>query len=767
MKPNGLTKSKYPQSIFISPDASLDGFSIREILATMWRRKSIPLSTIAVLTLLTAVILQLVTPTYTGKALVKLNNREHNVVNIDSAISGLSSDAETIVSEIQVIRSRSLAQKVITELGLNHDPDFNHALSEESNGQSQKSGEATILTSLYKKAGAFFGHFMPINKINPKLLRGYSEEEYEQQMEWSRLVDYFLENLDVWQIQESYVIAVEFKAKQPVMATRITNKLVDLYIKHQLDTKSEATDQAISWLNKKVSEQQKSVEKSDTAVEVFRRDSGLLQGKEGNLIAQQISQINSQLILAEATLTESLLRFEQIGNHSGSRGSIESSSEILQSVIIQRLREQEVSLQRNIAEYSTEYGKLHPKMVNLIASLRNMQYKINREEQKIVKSLKNEVEIAESRVSSLQNSLNELKAQIAESNEEDVQLKALEREAEADHLLLNNFLSRFKEISSQEGTDIHYPDATIISRANLPVKPSFPKKIPILILSIVASGLVGLLLVFFAEHMEAGFRSGEQIEKLTGIPSLGFIPLIKGLAKHKMTSPSFFVTQPRSTFSQAINSLRWNIQLSTEHRPAKTILITSSQAQEGKTTIAVSLAKKYALAGKKALIIDADCYMPSVGNHFKMKNTRGGLIDVLLNKQVLEDVIKNDKKTGIDILLNGKPKANPTNILASKRFFRLLKTLATQYDIIILDSSPVLATSDAIILSQKVDTTLFVVRWATTNQKAVTLSLHKLIKTDSHLAGIILSMVDVEKYSQYNYGDSGSYVGLLKSYYET
>lgn len=758
MKDNGLTEQTHNNNPPLSTETPLEGFSLREISSTIWRQKSIVIYTIIVLTLLTVIILQFITPLYTSKAIIMLKNREQNVAKLDAAISGLAINDETIISEIEVIHSRSLVRKVIVELGLKHNPDFNKALITIKEQQQEKDNGETLPFD-------FFSQFNSENKNRPKSLGNYSETEYKEQQEWSILLDYFLENLDVKPVLHSYVISIEFKAINPVLASQIVNKLIDLYIAQQLNEKFEVTQRASSWLNKKVKNLQQTVEQSDIAVELFRRKSGLIQGREGNLTEQQISQINGQLMLAKATLTEARVRLSQLSKHSGSLSTIESTREILESVVIQRLRAQESDLLRSVAEFSTVYGKRHPKMINLSASLKDLQNEIKVEERKIIRSLENEVLIAKSRVDSLQSSLDELKKQVSKSNEKDIKLNALKREAEANRSLLNNFLSQYKEMSSQDDANIHPSDATIISRANIPIDPSFPKKAPIILLSIVASSMIGLMLMFFSEHYKVGFFSGEQIEKITGTTYLGFIPLTKELAKQKKISASYLVNHPRSAFSQALNTLIWNIQLGNKHKPCKKILITSTLPQEGKTTIAANLAKKYALGGNKVIIVDADCYKPSVSKVFNIKSS-SGLIDVLLYEQAFRDVVQKDKMSGTHILNNGKTTPNPTNILASDRFDRLLNAMSKRYDIIIIDSAPIMVAPDAVLLAQKVDTTLLVVRWADTNQKAVKLSLNKLQKTDSHISGILLSMVDSKKYSSYDFGDSGAYTGQLKSYYE-
>jgi len=273
--------------------------------------------------------------------------------------------------------------------------------------------------------------------------------------------------------------------------------------------KFEATRRATSWLNERISGLREKVETAESAVEAFRRKSGLLKGSEGTLVSQEISELNTQLILARTSRAEAEARLTQVRQLIRSSGGATSAAEVLDSQLIQRLREQEAEVNRKVAELSEEYGERHPKMINARAELRDLRSKIESEVNKIVNGLANEVGVAKARETSLQRSVDRLKAQVAKSNSAAVQLRALQREANASRTLLETFLGRFKETSAQEDLDIQQPDARIISRADLPDQPSFPKKRLILALVVVGSTFLGVLLVFFVEALDQGFRSGE------------------------------------------------------------------------------------------------------------------------------------------------------------------------------------------------------------------------------------------------------------------
>ncbi len=748
-------------SFLLSQNATteVEGVGLKEIFGIIWRRKWQILGVTLALTTLLAVVLWKVPPRFSSKAMIMIEQRGNGLANLESAIAGNGADAETIATEIEVLRSPELARKAIQALNLDKDPDFIKA-SEGEQVQAQENGLSGMAYRIRREGPG-------INEDDkfPAILNSSADTEganqYQSELKWSRLTNTFLSYLEVANKKESRVISIEFTSKNPLIAADVPNTLVDLYLKQQLNDKLEETKRASDWLNQQVSQMQQQVKASETAVEEFRKKSGMVHGKDGVLLLQQISEVSSQLILAKTQRSEANARFQQVQNRVHGHGGNESASEVLQSELIQKLRSEESDLQRKIAELSTEYGRKHPKMINLVAELGSLQNKIHGEVGKVVNGLANESSISNARVGMLQSNLDSLKGQVIANNTENVQLNALEREAEANRNLLNTFTARFKETSAQEDLKALQPDAKVISHADVQAEATFPKKKPMLLVGIVGAGIVALMIAFILEYLIPGLRSTEQAERLLGLPSLGIIPLVKGSAGK---SPTTYITeQPKSALAESINSLRWNLGISTypTKTPPKTFLITSAKPKEGKTTISVCLAKMYAAAGKKILLIDADTHDQGVRKIFDLSE-EPGLIDIFSKEDTIADAIWTDPQTGIDVIRNGKRAIDFSDRLASEEFDALLSDLKSRYDAVIIDTAAIATTADALILAPKVDAIVFVAHWASTKQETLQWALKKLSSTQGNIAGVLLSMVDTKKYASYNYGDSGIYTQSVK-----
>lgn len=736
--------------------AETEGVGLTDIVGVIWRRKWMVLAVTLGLAALIVAVLWKVPPRFSSKAVIMVEQHGNSLGNLEAMVSGNGADAETIASEIEVLRSPELARKVIQALNLDKDPDFLKAAMGEQ-VQAQENGLSGIAYRIRRESivpGNEDEKFPSIINPTDDSTGAEGQHQYQNELKWSRLTNTFLSYLEVASKKESRVISVEFTSKNPLIAADVPNTLIDLYMKQQLDDKLAETRRSSDWLNRQVSELQEKVRASETAVEEFRKKSGMVHGKDGVLLLQQISEVSSQLILAKTERSEANARFQNIQSRVHGHGGTESASEVLQSELIQKLRGEESDLQRKIAELSTEYGRKHPKMINLQAELDSLQNKIHGEVGKVVNGLANESSISNSRVAMLQGSLDVLKSQVIANNTENVQLNALEREAEANRNLLNTFTARFKETSAQEDLKALQPNAKIIAHADVPAEATFPKKKPMAMVGVIGAGVIALMIAFLLEYLIPGIRSTEQAEKLFGLPALGIIPLLKGSVGKNPTA--YISNNPKSALAESVNSLRWNLGVASHGVPPKTFLITSTKPKEGKSTVAVCLAKMYALSGKKVLIIDCDSHSQGIRKIFGLSE-EPGLPDIFSNEDTITDVIWTDPQTGVDVIRNGKRTPDFADLLASAEFDALLADVKSRYDAVILDSSAIMAASDALILAQKVDTTIFVARWAATKKEAIYWALKKLAGTQGSIAGILLSMVDTQKYASYNYGDSGIY----------
>ena len=747
----GMTRVHDEERAFRPLSVAAREVNIRDIFRRILLRKWVLITTVLLITALTGVLLFSIPPRYTAQTTLIVEPREKIFDDLKAVLSSLSTDAEAIRSEISIIRSRELAEKVVDQLKLDLEPEFNAALRPVG-GLRRMLMVDTYLSN--PTVRSIFG--LRAQEAVP--------EERRKARERVAIINAFLSRLETFPLPGSRVITIQFTSENPDLAAEVTNLVANIYILDQLEAKYDATRKATLWLNDKIAGLRKTVEASSQAVEDYRRQAGLLEGTGGPLVSQQISALNAQMIVAKTARAEAEARLLQVQQLIRSSGGATSAAEVLQSPIIQALLAQETQVKRKVAELSQEYGDRHPRLIAARAELDDLQGKMAGEVNKVVQALRNEVGVARAREAALSKSLGQMEGSLAQSNSAEVQLHALQREADADKAMLESFLTRFQETSAQMDVAVNQPDARIISRAVIPYEASFPPKKVILVIALMGSTLIGLLLIFVLEQMDSGFRSSEQIEEATGARVLGLVPLLSDWRREGKAPANYILKHPVSMFSESIRSLYTSILTTRIDAPPSKILITSSQPHEGKSSIAVCLARSRALAGYRTVLIETDLRRPSI--HRVLNNPRKpGLVELMLGKAELADVLYKDEASGAFVIPAGGSVPDPTAILSSQKMKQLLAALDTQFETVILDSPPVMAASDARILATEVDFTVFVIRWAKTSREVATLGLRQIAESGGRLGGVVLSQVDPKKQARYGSGDAGYYHSTVRKYY--
>lgn len=718
---------------------------LRELLRKLWRRRRLIIGTVILMTALSVLVTLQLTPLYRARAFVMIEPRQSQVIEFTSVLSGLPPGTETLNSEIQVINSRRLAGRVVDFLHLEQDPEFNSSLREQS------------LMSVV--VGWIRDRKRELFPKDPE--EGAAADAADPaDMERVGVIDSFLGGLSVEALEQSRVIQVEYVSAEPGKAARIANAVVDQYLVDQLEAKFEATKRANEWLQDRLADLKRNVAISEKAVEDFRQQAGLVKGTgEVNLTASQISELSSQIVIARAQRAESEARLGQVEDLLKS-GGIESAGEVLSSSLIQNLRQRESEVLGRAAELSAEFGPKHPRMIAVRTELRDLREKISAEVRKIVEGLRNEVDVARARENSLERSLTRLEQQVGELNRKDVQLRALEREAQANRTLLETFMTRFKETTAQQ--DIQTPDARIISQADVPNAAYFPNRKIIVGVTFVLSLFLGIVLVFAVEQLDAGFRSMEQIENLSGYPALGLVPLLKS----KSDPIQYVLDEPTSAYAESLRNVQVGLALSDVDKPPKVVMMTSAGAEEGKSTLSLSLVRLMARSGKPVVLIDCDLRKPSIHSRLGIPR-KPGLVELLAKKSDFAEVVRKDEASGAHIITAGEHAASPPDLLGSEHMRQMLAELAKKYEFVILDSSPVLAVTDSRVLTRLSDKTVFVIEWEKTRREAVLLGMKQIREAGGSIAGAVLSRVDVKRHAQYDFADSGYYHGRYTKYYTT
>jgi capsular exopolysaccharide synthesis family protein len=762
-------------------EVKLPALDLTEYIRILWRQKKFVAATMIGVMMIGYLVVASLTPRYTASVLVEISPRQTQVVDFDAVLSGLPGDVETIQTEIQIIQSRKIAQRSITKLDLIWDPEFNSELrpagvirswrrdvaawlmDSAEEGPAQEPEPTFPSETQAEDRGLVSSGLAWLSRLIYQPAEPTASEEELIRRRDDNLIDVFLGGLSVSPEGRSRVIRISFESENPNTAVAAANAVADFYVVAQLEAKFEATKRATTWLGERVVQLRDEVEVKEQAVEEYRAQSGLLQGgREATLMDEKVSELNVQYVLELANLAEAEARLQQVNRLVRSSGGTDSATEVLESGLIRELRTEEARLEGQIAELSEEYGERHPTFISTRAELRDLRARIQLEIDRVIQGLRNEVSVARARSSALARSLEDVKKDVAISNRREVQLRALEREASASRTLLESLLERTKETASQE--TFQEADAGILSYASLPKGPSSPKKKLIYPMILVLALLLGLSIAFVVEKFDLGFRSAEQIMQVLGIRSLGLVPSISKIAAMGKPPQEYILENPQSAFGEAVRSLYTNILLSDVVQRPKVLLITSSLPHEGKTTVAVSLARSLATLGQRVLVVDCD--MRRSTTHESMKMEAGpGLAECLQEIVGPEEVIQVDEASGAHVLRAGMPHEYSPDQLDSNVMQRLLRNLARRYDLVILDSAPVLAVADTFFLSRLADKTVFLVRWAKTRRESVALSVEQLRAAGANMSGALLTMVDVKSHAQYGYADSGAYHGSLKKYY--
>jgi len=730
---------------------------IGSVMRIFWRRRGLFIGIVALLTMAAIAILTAITPLYTAQTDLIIENREQKISELKAVLGDVLPDKEGLLSEIEVIRSRAIAEAVIDQLGLDRDPEFNVALRPPG-----------ITSTLVDQLRQTLSQWIPPDVIAGFLgsdADGSLSEQERRARERDKVIDAFLEQLAVTVKGQSRVIVIYFTSEDPVKAARIADSVADAYIVEQLEAKFEATQRANKWLAGKLQDLRKQVAQSDGAVEEFRRRAGLLQSKDGTLISQQVADLNTQLIVARSEKAAAEARLDQVKQMIRAAGSAQAAADVLGSPTIQELSKQEAEVKRKIAELSQEMGGRHPRLISVRAELEDLQAKITTEVAKVVQKLENEAGVARAREATLMRSAQQLEGRLGQANASEVQLRALEREADANKALLQQFLSRFEEITAQSDMLAQQTNTRVLSKAVVPDHPSSPKKIQILALVFVASSVLAAAVIFLVENLDRGFRSGEQIEQSTGARSLGLVPMFKG-SKKSGGPQGFLVANPSSMLGESVRSIYTSLLISGNRKPPRTVLITSSQPKEGKTTLAVCLARICAISGKQAVVVDTDLRKPSVHRALGVPQAPG-LADYWRGEATLDEVLHHDEATGAWVVPCGRLGIDPAKVLGSLQTRELLAALAGRFDLVVIDSPPVMAVSDARLLAPEADASVFAVRWGRTPREIVHQGLKDLVDTGAQVGGVVLTLVDPKKHARYGFGDSGYYYKGVKAYYAT
>lgn len=756
-----------PDQGFMMPAPETEGFSLRRLLSILRRRKYLIAGVMFIITSITVMMVSQITPLYSASTKIVVEPNRQNVVDIESVVSGLTPDYFTNETEAEVIQSRELAFQAVDRLQLTKSPLFNPILWEPEPGLFEslvKAGKIFLLSiigspedilEVENEESATEAEIHPLMTWEPEARENYLRELAAGQ---------YLGGLSVTPSNISRVITISYTSSDPAFTALAANTTAELYILDQLTDRGEATSRAGDFLSSRVNELRERVIEQEQEIARYRADAGIIETGGITVYQQQLARVNEELAEARIALSETEARLAQVKELLESGEGLDTAAAVLNSALIARLREQEAEVIRKLSEFQTQLRPGHPRLQLAENELADLRGAIEREVSKVASNMRNELQIARVREANIRSELARIEAVLEEQGQAQATVQSLTSELSANRQLYETFLERLKETDVLEGTE-QEADARIISRATVPGGPFFPKKRLMIAAAIAFSAVVGFALAFVAEFMDSGFRSTAQLEGQSGVAALGMVPALQRSQSEGKRPHEFALARPNSTYGEAIRSVRTGLMLSSVDKPPRTILVTSSIPGEGKTSTALSIAITAAKSGQRVCILDCDLRNSSLHVYMDVPNQRG-LSDYLGGQADLEDVIEIHPSSTMHYITAGSRAPNPTDMLSSDEMRHLIVRLGEMYDMVIFDTPPLMAVSDALVLMRDVDRTLFLVRWEKTRRETVLAGIKQALEAGANLAGTVLTQVNVKKHASYDYGDSGYYYyGSYRKYY--
>jgi succinoglycan biosynthesis transport protein ExoP len=626
---------------------------LSRLASALWRRKRWIIVPTILAGAIAAVYVTLATPQYRSQALVLIENRETPFNRPQSSTAGgeqrSAPDPEAVGSEVQLAQSRDLVRSVVRDLKLAERPEFN------------PSSGVSPLSALLRLVG---------------LARDPSRMTLEEQV-----LEKFYERLNVYQLERSRVIAIEFNSSNPVLAAEVTNKVAERLLEFQRAAKQEQMKQTGHWLSGEIERLRNRVAEAEARVEEFRGKNNLHVGSNNtSLSAQQLAEVNTQIVQARAQRSDAETKAKMIREMLKVGKPIEAS-DIVNSDLIRRLNEQRITLQAQLAEQSSTLLDQHPRIKELKAQVADLEAQTRTEAAKLARSFENDAKMAAARADAMTANLEQLKTQASALGAEDVQLRALDREARAQRELLETFLARYRDVTSREDPGAIQPDARVLSQAVPAPTPYFPKKLPIILIAMLATVVTAATLIILAELMSADVvgRAARPVED--SLPTELAAPAPSWIGKRDVPAPvsvSMSIEQPQRPAGQRLSAIADHAQ----SLGRGILVVTPSEPEAPAAEVALELARELGQRGGRVLLLNFDVG-ESVISGLVADPRKPGLADLLFGVAHFGEVIQRDRASRAHVIPVGRGIRDTAALLGGERLAVVLGALSQTYDHIV------------------------------------------------------------------------------------
>lgn len=742
-------------------ERSVQGIDFDAVLAIARRQWMIVAAAVAAAIVLGLAYIFTAVPLYTSNVSVLIDQGNREVVQQLSTIGGVVDDEGSVLSQVELLKSDTIALSVVDKLDLTNDAAFASA------------GGSVI--------GTMVGTLRSLANVSSWFV---VEPETSDQVQAKRrtAANTLLWNMEISRVGRTYVLSISYTSPSSSLSAKIANAIGEAYLVDKLNSKYEATRRASGWLQDRIAELRQKALDSDLAVQKFRSSNGLVAAGSVLVADQQLSELNSALIVAQSDTAKAEARLQRIAQIIASGQGDAIVTDVLDSSISNELRQKYLDASKREAQISDRLGENHIQAIRLRSEMTEYNRLMFEEVNRIAESYKSDLNVAKAREKSLTDSVAQATGISATASETQVQLRELEREADTYKNMYQTFLQRYQEAIQQQSFPV--TEARIITRAAAPDSPSHPRKPLVLALFVIIGAAVGSGLGAFREFRDRFFRTGEQVRDVLNLEFLGIAPIVapgkavdapdssdgRGFGQVRKTHAvsNYVIDHPLSAFAETLRSAKIAADLALTGKSCKIIGVVSSLPGEGKSTIAVNFAELLAGQGNRTVLIDGDLRNPgatrAIGRH-----AESGLLEVLIDNKDPQSLFLRNDRTKLAFLPAVVRHRIPhsSELLSSARMRQVLADISNTADYIIIDLPPLGPVVDARAIAGRIDGFIFVTEWGKTARRVV----RQVLASDPYVRdkclGVVLNKVDQERMKLYRaYGSSEYYYSRYSQYYQ-
>jgi len=708
---------------------------LRDYLHVVLKHRHKALQFFAIIFALTLLVTFSTTPIYIATTKVLIEKSESANLSLNPYY--MSYDPDFGETQFQLIRSFSVAQRVVKMLGLGR---ANTAAGSEA-GTNIITGTFNWFRDLISTV-LHIGGAKPVPATSDPAQTAAPEEDPLRLYQQARMIS---GSITVSPIKNSKIVNISFASADPKMAALIVNTVAKAYTDEVLDIKMGSSQYALKWLTEKADEERARLNRTEKALQEYMRDKDIatLENKV-TMVPERVSEIAIKLAQSETRRKELETLYSAVKPYAVNPDGADEIPAIAADPVMQSLRSQILKAEQTVADLSQKYGQRHPAMVTATGDLNVLRDKKREQVKRVVATIKNEYDIAKSGEESLRRLAGQVKSETQSLGEKFVQYGVLKREAETSRELFEAIVKRIKEQGITQ--DIQTVTVWVIEKAEVPASPSKPNKFRNILLGLVIGLMGGVGLAFFVEYLDNTVKSAEDIEQRFDVPVLGIIEL---LDKQKGQADDIVLREPHANITENYRAIRTSIMLSTADKPPKHILVTSIAPQEGKTTTAVNLAGILAQSGHNVLLMDADLRRPRLRRIFGIK-ADSGLSTYLAGTSDIEFFTPKGIEH-LQVVPSGPVPPNPSELIGSRHLQDLLASLEEKFDFVVWDSPPLFAAAESLVLSKMLSGTIIVARAGKTTYKELERGIKSIQDIEARVLGVVINGLDIKENMRYNY----------------